>query len=59
MASWQLLAGRGPGALQEALTKPRGGFETRLPIPKGGRYAAVVALDAEGNALRGSKTVRV
>ena len=58
VASWQLLAGAAPGALQETLTKPRGGFETRLPIPAGTRYAAVVALDADGNALRRSKTVR-
>ncbi|MGZ4439672.1 MAG: arylsulfotransferase family protein [Gaiellaceae bacterium] len=59
VASWQLLAGPAAGALQEALTKSRGGFETRLPIPKGMRYAAVVALDEAGNELRRSKTIRV
>ena len=59
VASWQLLAGAAAGALAEAVTKPRGGFETRLQIPKGSRYAAVVALDEAGNELRRSKTIRV
>jgi Arylsulfotransferase (ASST) len=59
VASWQLLAGPAAGALQETLTKPRGGFETRLPIPRGMRYAAVAALDEAGNELRRSKTIRV
>ncbi len=59
VASWQLLTGAAPGLLQEALTKPRGGFETRLPIPRGSRYAAVAALDEAGNELRRSKTIRV
>ena len=59
VASWQLLTGAAAGALAEAMTKPRGGFETRLPIPKGSRYAAVVALDEAGAELRRSKTIRV
>jgi hypothetical protein len=59
VASWQLLTGTDAAAMQEGLTKPREGFETRLPLPKGIRYAAVVALDAAGNTLRSSKTIRV
>ena len=58
VASWQLLTGAATGALAEAVTRPRGGFETRLPIPQGTRYAAVVALDEAGNELRRSKTIR-
>jgi hypothetical protein len=42
-----------------ALTMPRRGFETALPIPRGTRYAAVVALGAKGNPLDKSKTIRV
>ena len=59
VASWQLLVGAAAGALQPGPTRPRGGFETRLRIPAGTRWAAAVALDAAGNELRRSKTVRV
>ena len=58
VASWQLLTGAAAGALVAGLTKPRQGFETRLPIPRGTRYAAVAALDAAGNELGRSKTIR-
>jgi hypothetical protein len=57
--AWQLLTGTRPAALLPALTMPRRGFETALPIPRGTRYAAVVALGAKGNSLGKSKTIRV
>jgi hypothetical protein len=59
LASWQLLTGPRQGALSESGKFPKRGFETSFAIPQGTRYAAVVALDADGNALRRSKTVRL
>jgi arylsulfotransferase ASST len=59
LASWQLLTGPRPGALSESGTFPRRGFETSFAIPRGTRYASVVALDADGKALRRSKTVQL
>ena len=57
--AWQLLTGTRPAAMLPALTMPRRGSETALPIPRGTRYAAVVALGAKGNRLDKSKTIRV
>jgi arylsulfotransferase ASST len=59
LAKWQLLTGPRPGALAESGTFPRRGFETSFAIPRGTRYASVVALDAKGRALRRSRTVRL
>jgi Arylsulfotransferase (ASST) len=59
LAAWLLLTGRRPGALSESGRFPKRGFETSFPIPRGTRYAAVVALDAGGRALGRSRTVRL
>jgi hypothetical protein len=58
LAAWQLLTGPRPGALREGGRFPKHGFETAFPIPRGARYAAVVALDARGRPLGRSRTTR-
>ncbi len=45
--------------MQLAATVARTGFETALPVAVDTNYAAAVALDADGNVLAQSKTVRV
>jgi hypothetical protein len=57
--SWQLRTGTARGSLADAMQKPRRGFETVLQVPPGTRYAAAVALDANGDALGTSATIRV
>ena len=54
---WQLRTGSSVDDLTPAMTLPRRGFETSLPMPPGARYAAVVALDAGGKPLGQSATV--
>ena len=53
VASWQVLAGASPSALQPLTSATRGGFETAiaLPAPPSGPYVTVQALDAEGHVL--------
>jgi hypothetical protein len=58
-ASWQLHTGTSAASLAPASTTPRTGFETRLDVPRGARWAAAVALDTDGRALGRSATVRV
>jgi hypothetical protein len=57
LAAWRLETGPKPGALAERATHPKRGFETSFPIPPRTRYAAVVALDADGRPLARSRTV--
>jgi hypothetical protein len=59
VGAWQLRSGPAAGSLSDGVTMPRGGFETKLPLPPGDRYAAVVALDQRGKALRTSRTIRI
>lgn len=59
VASWRLRTGASEGDLSDATTTPKSGFETELEIPAGTRYAAAVALDADGEPLRTSNVVRV
>ena len=59
VAAWALRAGARPEALDDVGAVPRRGFETVLSPPGDARYAAVVALDAEGAPLGRSPTVPV
>jgi hypothetical protein len=59
VAAWELRSGAAAGSLSVALTKPRRGFETALPVPSGARYAAVAALDQSGKPLGTSRTIRI
>jgi Arylsulfotransferase (ASST) len=59
VASWQLRSGRSRNGLAAGATVPRRGFETALELPTDARYAAVVALDADGTALRTSATIAI
>jgi hypothetical protein len=59
VASWQVLAGAGPAALQPVRTAARASFETRIPVGVTARYVAVRALDATGAVLGTSPARRV
>ena len=59
VSSWQLLEGTDASTLRRTQSAPRTGFETRLALGPQARSAAVVALDAAGNALGTSATVAV
>lgn len=52
VASWQLMAGPDAGAMRPAVTVPRAGFETAIPLPVRSGAVSVVALDAHGKQLR-------
>jgi hypothetical protein len=58
VAAWRLLAGTGPSALSPVAAAPRNGFETAMSIRDSPRYLAVQALDANGNVLGNSATIR-
>ena len=55
--SWQALAGAKPTSLNPASTARRAGFETRIHLSPGHRFAAVVALDAGGKPLGRSAAI--
>jgi hypothetical protein len=59
VAAWQLQTGQSAERLSAALTVPRRGFETVLPIPSATRYAAALALDQSGALLGTSDTIRI
>jgi hypothetical protein len=59
VAAWRLEAGSVRGELAAALTRPKKGFETSLPVPRSRAFAAAVALDSRGNVLGRSKTIRL
>lgn len=58
VATWLLRGGPDPDRLADAARSPRTGFETVFDPPPE-PYAAAVALDAAGNALATSTTIRV
>ncbi len=60
VAAWRVLSGTSAAALAPLVSAPRSGFETTVALPGagGGPYAAVQALDAQGNVLATSKTVK-
>jgi Arylsulfotransferase (ASST) len=59
VASWQLLTGTSPTALQPTATVPRTGFETQLAPGISSGYAAVIALDASNKPLGQSAAVQL
>jgi hypothetical protein len=58
IASWKVLAGASATALAPVLTAPKSGFETAIRVSTAGPYFAVQALDASGNVLGTSATVK-
>jgi hypothetical protein len=58
VASWRVLAGSAPNALQAVMTAGRQGFETQIAIATQ-PYLAVQALDAAGHTLATSSVVSV
>jgi hypothetical protein len=58
VASWQVLAGASATALAPVLTAPKSGFETTIKASTAGPYVAVQGLDASGNVLGTSATVK-
>jgi hypothetical protein len=59
VATWQVLAGAAPNALQPVRAAPKASFETRIPVAASARYVAVRALDAAGRVLGTSPARRV
>jgi hypothetical protein len=57
VASWEVLSGAAPDALQPVASAPRSGFETRIPVAKADRWVAVRALGAGGQPLGTSKAI--
>jgi Arylsulfotransferase (ASST) len=57
LVAWRLETGPSADELEAVLTRPKKGFETSLPVPPGGGFAAAVALDAHGRVLGRSKTL--
>ena len=58
VASWRVLAGPSSGSLATVATAPRSGFETTIKAASAGPYVQVQALDAQGNVLGTSATVK-
>jgi hypothetical protein len=59
VVAWRVDAGSTRAGLASALTRPRRGFETSLPVPRSARFAAAVALGPKGRELGRSSVVRV
>jgi Arylsulfotransferase (ASST) len=57
VARWEVLGGPAATGLTVIAGAPRGGFETTITIPRAG-YVAVRALDAAGNVLASSATIK-
>ncbi len=58
VASWRVLAGPSSGSLATVATAPRSGFETSIKAASAGPYVQVQGLDAQGNVLGTSATVK-
>jgi hypothetical protein len=59
VAAWRLDTGPSANDLQAALTRPKRGFETALPVPEGRGFVAAVALGPKGRVLGRSKPLRL
>ena len=59
VAAWRLEAGPARHATEAVLTRPKRGFETSLPVPRGDGFAAAVALGSRGEMLGRSNTIRL
>ncbi|MER5389076.1 arylsulfotransferase family protein [Saccharopolyspora sp. NPDC002686] len=55
--TWRVLAGPAPDQLNPVADVPKAGFETSAPLPSPAPYAAVEALDANGQVLSRSEPV--
>jgi hypothetical protein len=58
VATWRVLAGKHPEALEPQTTIPASDFESSTILPKKYAYAAVQALDSAGHVLGTSPTVQ-
>lgn len=58
IASWRVLAGASPSALAPAASAAKTGFETAVPVAGAPTYVAAQALDAAGNVLGTSPTMK-
>lgn len=58
VASWRVLGGTTAGQLAPITEAARAGFETAIALPEAPPYAAVQALDAAGNVLGTSHTIK-
>jgi Arylsulfotransferase (ASST) len=58
VASWKVLAGAAASSLAPVASGARSGFETTIKASTAGPYVAVQALDASGNVLGTSATVK-
>jgi Arylsulfotransferase (ASST) len=58
VASWRVLAGASSASLAAAGSAPKAGFETPISTPGEPAYVAVQALDAAGNVLGTSHTIK-
>jgi hypothetical protein len=59
VTSWRVLAGEHRGSLAAQATIPASGFESSTTLPKKYAFAAVQALDSDGQVLGTSHTVAV
>jgi len=59
VARWALLTGPDPGRLERRTTVPKHGFETAITLPAPARYAAAVALAADGARIGRSATIQL
>jgi hypothetical protein len=58
VAAWEIDAGPSEGALSPVATVARSGFETRAAVTTNGSFVSARALDASGNQLGVSPTVK-
>lgn len=59
VASWRVLAGKGPGALSVRTTVPASGFESVTILPEKDAYVQAQALDSSDHAIGSSRPSRV
>ena len=59
VATWELMAGSGPGTLERIASAPRLDFETAIVATTSGSHVAMAARDATGQLLATSPTIRV
>ena len=58
VASWEVLAGPGPGGLKPTGSAPRKGFETAITLHTPEPYVSVRAKDSSGRVLSTSKAIK-
>jgi hypothetical protein len=59
VASWRVLAGASASAIAQAAQAPWSGFQTTIAVPSKGPYVMVQALDASGDVVGSSATLKV